>query len=416
MYDSARLKKQKNYKEDKYWASPFNFMADNNMGLEGRNVQIHDVTLRDGEQASNVAFSLGDRIRIAEALNDLGVARIEAGMPIISAEVRNGLKQMVDMGFDSEIVGFCRTDRLDVDLAEECGVKKIIVEHLMNPYLIQQAYGIDKQKVIDNCIDVIGYAQEKGLKTIFMGWDLTRVDDMEFLEDVYTQIFGQTSPESVVLVDTLGCALPRAAGYLVKQFREWLPDTVIEYHNHNEFGIANAGVLEAVAAGADIVHSSINGLGERTGNAATEEILVLLEVLAGVNTGANLEKIMETSILLENITSVTIPRNKPIVGRGLFDSESGIGVDIMRKLQATGFKVPEVTGAFAASMVGQDEGKPVLGKNSGRSTIAYFLEKHGLEASKDQIGEITEIVKAEGRIQRKLLSDSQFRGICEKVL
>ena len=397
MYDSDRLKQQKAFKEDMYWSSPFNFMADNNMGLEGRNVQIHDVTLRDGEQTSNVAFSMGDRLRVAEALNDLGVARIEAGMPIISEEVRASLKKMVDM-------------------AEECGVRKIIVEHLMNPYLIQHAYGIDRQKVIENCVDVIGYAQEKGLKTIFMGWDLTRVDDMEYLEDVYKQIFRQTSPDSVVLVDTLGCALPRAAGYLVKQFTEWLPGTVIEYHNHNEFGIANAGVLEAVAAGADIVHSSINGLGERTGNAATEEIVVMLEVLAGVNTGVNLEKIMEVSVLLENITNVTIPRNKPIVGRGLFDSESGIAVDIMRKLEATGFKVPEVTGAFSASMVGQDEGKPVLGKNSGKATIAYFLEKLDMQASKDQIGEITEIVKAEGRIQRRLLSEGQFRGICEKVL
>lgn len=416
MYDIERLKKQRHFKEDKYWASPLNFIPENNMGLDGRSVQIHDVTLRDGEQTSNLAFSMNDRIRIAEALDELGVSRIEAGMPIISPEIREGIKRIVDLNLKAEVIGFCRTDRVDVDLAEDCGVKTVIVEHVMNPYLIEQAYGIDRQAVIHNCVDVISYAKEKGLKTIFMGWDLTRADDMEFLHEVYTEIFRQASPASVVLVDTLGCALPRSASYLVRQFREWLPDTIIEYHNHNEFGLANAGVIEAVAAGADVVHTSINGLGERTGNAATEEIVAMLEVLAGVSTGVNMEKLMETSILLSNLTNQTIPRNKPVVGRGLFDMESGIAVDIMRKFQATGFNVPEVSGAYAAKMVGQQEGKPVLGKNSGRATIAYFLEKHGLEASKDQIAEITDRVKTEGRIQRKLLSETQFLGICQKVL
>ncbi len=416
MYDIERLKKQRSFKEGKYWASPLNFMGDNNMGLDGRKVKIHDVTLRDGEQTSNMAFSLADRVRVAEALDELGVARIEAGMPIISEEVRKGIRQIVDMNLNSEVVGFCRTDRLDVELAEECGVKSVIVEHIMNPYLIEQAYGIEKQQVIDNCIDVISYAQEKGLKTSFMGWDLTRADDFDLLEEIYTSIYSACSPESIILVDTLGCALPRAAGFLVKTFKGWMPDATLEYHNHNEFGIANAGVLEAVAAGVDVVHSSINGLGERTGNAATEEIAVLLEVLAGVDTGLNLNKLMDTSILLENLTNQTIAPNKPVVGRGLFDSESGIGVDIMRKLDAIGFEVPEVTGAFASSLVGQPDSNPVLGKNSGRSTIAFFLEKHGLDASKEQVAEITDRVKSEGRIQRKLLSDTQFLNICEKVI
>ena len=416
MYDIERLKQQQHFKEDKFWASHLNFLPENNMGMAGRQVNIHDVTLRDGEQTSNLAFSLSDRIRIAEALDDLGVARIEAGMPIISEEVRKGIRKMVDQNFNSDVVGFCRTNRLDVDLSVDCGVKTVIVEHVMNPYLIQQAYGIDKQKVIDNCVDVVSYAQENGLQTSFMGWDMTRCDDLDFLEDVYKQIFAQCSPASIILVDTLGCALPRAAGYLVKQFKTWLPEAVIEYHNHNEFGLAIGGVVEAVAAGAETIHTSINGLGERTGNAATEEVAMMLEVLAGVDTGLNLNKLMETSILLGNLTNQTIPRNKPIVGRGLFDMESGIAVDIMRKFKATGFDVPEVSGAYAASMVGQQEGLPVLGKNSGRATINYFLEKLGYTATDDQISELTERVKAEGRVQRKLLSETQFKGLCEKVL
>ena len=416
MYDLERLRQQKNYKEGSYWGSPLNFIDEVSQSLAGKTVGIHDVTLRDGEQTSNMAFSQAERIRVAEALNDLGVASIEAGMPVVSVEIRDGIKKMVDLDFDSEIIGFCRTHRLDVDLAEECGVKSIIVEHVANPYFIEQAYGKDCNQVIDNVVDVVNYASEKGLKVRFMGWDLTRADDMDYLEKMYKGIFSQCDPSSVILVDTFGCALPRAAGHLVKQFKEWLPDTPLEYHNHNEFGIANAGVVEAISAGAEVIHTSINGLGERTGNAATEEIVVLLEVLAGISTGVNMEKLMDTSVLLENLTNLPVPHNKPVVGRGLYRIEQGIGVDLMKKFEASGFNVPEWSSAFTATMVGQEIGKPVIGKNSGRSTVAYFLDKHDLTATEEQIAEITDIIKTEGRIQKKLLTEAQFISICDKVI
>lgn len=417
MYDIDRLKKNKNFKEGKYWVSPLNSLPDINLGMEGRKVKIHDVTLRDGEQTSNMAFSMAERVRIAEALDDLGVASIEAGMPIISQEVRDGIKQMVDLNLTSEVIGFCRTNRMDVDLAEECGVKSIIVEHVVNPYLIEQAYGIDSKQVIDNVVDVINYAKSKNLKVSFMGWDLSRADDFDYLETMYKQIFSASAPSSVILVDTLGCALPRAAGYLVKQVKEWLPDTTIEYHNHNEFGIANAGVLEAIAAGADVIHTSINGLGERTGNAATEEIVMMLEVLAGVDTGVNTEKLMQTSLLLENLTNLPVPHNKPMVGRGLFDIEQGVGIDLMNKMSSSGFTAADVTlTPYTAAMVGQEPAKPVIGKNSGRSTTKYFLEKFDLNADEDQIAEITEKLKYEGRLQKKLLTENQFISICESIL
>lgn len=417
MYDIDRLKKHKNFKEGQYWASPLNALPEINQNLNGKTIRIHDVTLRDGEQTSNMAFSMAERVRIAEALDDLGVASIEAGMPIISEEVRKGIKKMVDLNLTSEVIGFCRTNRTDVDLAEECGVKSIIVEHVINPYLIEQVYGIDPEQVVENVVAVISYAKSKGLKVSFMGWDLSRADDMDCLENMYKQICFLSSPSSVILVDTLGCALPRAAGYLVKQVKSWLPGVTIEYHNHNEFGIANAGALEAVAAGAEVLHTSINGLGERTGNAATEEIVMMLEVLAGVTTGVNTEKLMETSLLLENLTNLPVPHNKPVVGRGLFDVEQGVGIDIMRKMSANGFTAADVTlTPYTAEMVGQEPGKPVIGKNSGRSTTKYFLEKYGLVANEDQISEITDKLKYEGRLQKRLLTEQQFIRICERVL
>lgn len=414
MYDLERLKKQRTFKDKQYWGCPANFEGDNNQGMAGKKVRIHDVTLRDGEQTSKLAFSMGDRVRVAQALDEMGVARIEAGMPVVSAENRAGIRKIVDLGLKAEITAFLRADKLDIDLAEECGLKTVIIEHCINPYLIEQAYGLEKEQVIDRCVESMLYAQEKGMEVIFMGWDLTRADDMDYIHDCYDRMFKACAPQAFVLVDTFGIAVPRAAGHLVKQVQQWLPDTIIEYHNHNEFGLANAGVIEAVAAGAQVIHSSINGLGERTGNAATEEVAAMLELLCEVDTGIRLDKMMDVSVLVENLTNRPVHPNKPIVGRTLFDVESGVGVDIIRKLGKKGFDMP--ISAFVPALVGQPEGKLVLGKNSGRATIEYYLEKHGYSATREQVAEIVDVVKTEGRLQRALLSDVQFRGICERIL
>jgi isopropylmalate/homocitrate/citramalate synthase len=414
MYDIERLKKQRTFKDKQYWGCPTNFEGGVNQEMAGKKVRIHDVTLRDGEQTSKLAFSQGDRVRVAQSLDELGVARIEAGMPVVSAENRAGIKEIVELGLNAEIVGFLRANKLDVDLAEECGLKTVIIEHCINPYLIEQAYGLEKKEVISRCIEASNYAKEKGMKTIFMGWDLTRCDDMDYIKDCYDQIFAECQPEAFVLVDTFGIAVPRAAGQLVRMVKEWLPETIIEYHNHNDYGLANAGVIEAVAAGAEVIHGSINGLGERAGNAATEEVIAMLEVLCEVDTGADLSKLMDVSILVENLTNRPVPPNKPVVGRTLFDVETGVGVDIIRKLGNKGFDMP--ISSIVPGLVGQPEGNLVLGKNSGRATIEFYLEKHGITANKEQVAQIVDIVKTEGRLQRALLSDVQFKGICERVL
>lgn len=247
-----------------------------------------------------------------------------------------------------------------------------------------------------------------------MGWDMTRIDDMDYLENFYKSLASQCDPAAIVLVDTFGAALPRAAGFLVQKVKEWVPGITIEYHNHNEFGLANAGVLEAVSSGADVVHSAVNGLGERTGNAATEEIAAMLELMAGVKTGIDLSRLMEVSILVENASRRPVPANKPVVGRGLFNVETGVAVDLITKMESKGFDMS--VSPMVPSIVGQPKTELVLGKNSGKATIEYHLHRHNLTATPDQTEEILGQVKSEGRLQRTLLSDPQFLAICNKVL
>ena len=247
-----------------------------------------------------------------------------------------------------------------------------------------------------------------------MGWDLTRGDDLDFIKDIYTTFVRDSQPDGVVLVDTFGVALPRTIRFIVRKVREWLPNVPLEFHTHNEFGLANAGILESVAEGASVIHTAINGLGERTGNAATEEVAMTLELLAGIKTGLRLDRLMDTSLLVENISRRKVPSNKPIVGRGLFDNETGIGVDLHRKMQKNGFNI--TIQPFLPHLVGQDPLRLVLGKNSGAATIEYFLDKLAFEATKDQVKEITDRVKREGRLQRALLTEAQFSKICEEVI
>jgi 2-isopropylmalate synthase len=413
-FNVERLKSKPYFNNDGWWVCPFNFVEGVSNDFDGKNVTIHDVTLRDGEQTFGVAFSPDERVRIAEALDELGVPRVEVGMPPASSEILEGIKQVVQRNLNTEIVAFIRTLKDDIDMSIDCGVKTVILEHITNPYACEAGYGLDRAEVIDRIVSNVLYAKEKGLKTIFMGWDLTRGDDLDFIRDVYTTFARESQPDGVVIVDTFGVALPGAIRFIFRKLREWMPNVPLEFHTHNEFGLANAGILEAVAEGASVIHTAINGLGERTGNAATEEVATMLELLAGIKTGLILDRLMDVSLLVENISGRRVPSNKPVVGRGLFDMETGIAVDLHRKMEKNGFNI--TVQPFLPHLVGQDPIRLVLGKNSGTATIGYFLDKLGFEATNEQVKEVTERVKREGRRQRALLTEQQFAKICKEVM
>lgn len=414
-YSIERLEGKPYFKNGAWWVSPFNYIIDEvSSEFKGKKVTIHDVTLRDGEQTFGVAFSPDERVRVAEALDELGVPRIELGMPPASPVILEGMKRVVKRNLKAELVAFVRTIKSDIDMAIDCGVKTVILEHIMNPYACELAYGLDKAAVIDRLVSSVRYANEKGLKTIFMGWELTRGDDLDYIKDVYTTVVRESHLDGLVVVDTVGTAMPRVIRFIFRKLGEWLPGVPLELHTHNEFSLANAQVLEAVAEGATVIHTAMNGLGERTGNTATEEVAVMLELLAGVKTGIALNRIKYASSVVENISRRPVPPSKAIVGNGLSDMETGIGVDLYRKFEKAGFNIS--IQPFMPEIVGQEPFKLVMGKNSGGATTEYFLDKLGFEATEDQVKEITERVKYEGRVQKSLISEQQFANICKEVI
>jgi isopropylmalate/homocitrate/citramalate synthase len=217
-----------------------------------------------------------------------------------------------------------------------------------------------------------------------------------------------SNPDSVGVVDTMGCALPEAIKYMVRLVKG-ITKLPVEVHTHNDFGMAVATELAGVEAGAECVHSCANGLGERTGNAALEELMVALHVLYGYNTQYKLNKLPELGELVSRISRFDTAVNKPILGNRNFTRESGIGVDLVVKEPLAMFGThPALTGR---------QGEVVLGKKSGKASITYNLEQLGISGVDDEaIGEMLRLVKDRGIEKRGLVTPDEFKEIAESVL
>jgi methanogen homocitrate synthase len=402
-----KMKGQPWFDETK-WVSPMNFADGVMTDTVSKEVYIHDVTLRDGEQTTELNWTEEERIEIALLLNDLGVKSIEIGMPIVSQDIVRASQQLGEMGLKSELVGFCRAITDDVDAALTAKLPKIIIEHAVNPYTNLYGYRADQQKVIDRVVKAIDYAVERGLRVTFMGWDVTR-SPIEGVLPVYEAVFKRCPVESVVFTDSFGVGTPRAIGKAIRTFKEAFPIPV-EFHVHNEFGMAMGAVMEAVYAGVDGIHSSINGLGERTGNVATEEVIAALKLLLEVETGTDLSLVEKITTRIAEITGIVIPPNKPVSGRKLFWLESGVVVQAKSRIEEAG--IPAAMTPYLASVTGRGDTEIVLGGSSGKENIQYYLDK--LDMPYDETFDFETVlaeVKRLSRNVRRKLTDEEFRDI-----
>lgn len=393
--------------DGKWWVSPYNFVPDVRTGLElPEKVEIHDATLRDGEQTPGVVFSIDDKIKIATKLDEIGVERIEAGMPAVSPQDAEAIKEISKLGLKSRIYTFARAMKQDIDMALECGAQGVIIEVPIGyPKLVGQ-FGWTWEDVFKKSRDVINYAKDQGLHTVYFPYDTTRARE-EDLTNLCRAISQESMPDSIGIVDTMGCATPEAIKYMVRWVKG-MTGLPIEIHTHNDFGMGVATELAAVTAGAEVVHSCGNGLGERTGNAALEELMLGLDLLYGYETGYKLDKLPELGDMLSEISNIGIARNKPVLGSGNFIRESGIGIQYVMEDPLVMFGThPQLTGRV---------GEVVLGKKSGKASIVYKLGQLGLgEAEDEQVAEMLTRVKQKGIAKKDILSDVEFIAIVSEV-
>jgi isopropylmalate/homocitrate/citramalate synthase len=396
------------YRENQWWVSSYNFLPGvrSKFNLPER-VTIHDATLRDGEQTPGVVFSVADKIAIAEKLDEIGVDRIEAGMPVVSAEDFQAIKEISRLGLKSRIYAFVRAMNADIDKAVECGCHGVIIEIPIGYPKLKYQFHWTWEDVLRKSVGVINYAKSRGLYAVYFPYDTTRARE-EDLRNLLSRIMQDAPPDSIGLVDTMGCALPEAIKYLVRLIKS-LTNLPVEVHTHNDFGMAVATELAGVEAGAECVHSCANGLGERTGNAALEELIVALHVLYGYETQYDLGKLPELGELVRRLSKQGFAVNKPILGERNFTREAGIGVDLVVKEPLAMFGThPALTGR---------RGEVVLGKKSGKASIAYHLEQMGIRDADDgATAEMLRRVKEKGIEKRGLVSPEEFREIVDSVL
>ena len=405
----------KPYSTDSWWVAPTNFEPDVMGNKAPDSVYIHEVTLRDGEQTLGVAFKEDERIRIAEALSEIGIQRIEVGMPLVSDSIFRATKRLVEMGLDAKIVPQARAEMHDIKYTMETGADAIIIVHTINPYHCQYAFDLSPEGLIERLVETLSYAKEQGLQTTFMAADTFRTP-LPYMLEVYETVAREAKPDSMSLTDTVGVATPFAVRWVTERVKEVAPGIDLEFHGHNDFGMATACALGAVLGGATGIQASFNGLGERTGNIPTEEIVAALEIQAGIKTGIDLDGLGQVAQLVANISQVPIIPGKAITGENLFKMEAEIVAFISDKLEKAG--IGNAMLPYKPEVFGHEGISYVLGKRSGLVAIESALERLGLglTATEEQKKEMLELVKSESRLQKAVVSDQQFRSMAQRVL
>jgi isopropylmalate/homocitrate/citramalate synthase len=398
------------WKSDRWFSSPWNFLPEIREGLSlPGTVQVHDVTLRDGEQQAGVVFTKDDKLAIAESLAEAGVHRIEAGLPAVSPADDAAVREMVKMGLPSTIYAFSRCMVDDVKRAADCGVEGVVMEIPSSHHLIEKAYRWPVERAIDASIEATSLAHELGLRVSFFPIDATRAGLVEYL-DLLEKVATDGHVDAVGLVDTFGVLSPHGVQLFVRQTRERL-GVPLETHFHMDFGLGVANTLLAVAEGVEVIQTTVTGIGERAGNTPMEETVLALLTMYGVDTGIATERFFELSKQVMTIAGVSQPSNRPVVGERLYNVESGI---ISTWVRNVGDELTE-SFPYRPELVGQPAPVLVLGKGSGIDSIAAALERTGRSASTEQMMTILDEVKARSLETKGLIDDDTFGVIADQV-
>ncbi len=390
---------------DQNWISELNKTAEIQSAFDhSKPIKFYDTTLRDGEQSVGVCFNPEEKLAIAIKLAELGVSRIESGFPRVSVEDTSAVEKILAANLSSEIWGFSRAVRADLDAHIELGTDAALIE-ISTSNLKMEAYGFTREKVISKVKDAISYAKDNGIKTVnFFAVDSTR-SDLDFLKEVYLTAIDAGADE-ISVVDTIGACGPEAAEWLIREVKTWIGETPLHWHGHNDFGLATAAAIGAVRGGAEWIQGTINGMGERAGNADICEVALALQCLYNVPVELDLTKAREVSKIVQQAGNYTVDGWKPVVGEYLYTRESGA--------VANQFHQPSAIEPYSSDVVAAER-RIVLGKKSGLSSIDLKVTELNLNLAKDKYPEVLNEVKQRATAAKGLLSDNEFIKIVESA-
>jgi isopropylmalate/homocitrate/citramalate synthase/RimJ/RimL family protein N-acetyltransferase len=363
-------------------------------------VGLYDTTLRDGEQSVGVVLMPEEKLEIARALDAAGIDRIEAGFPRVSEDDWRAVELIAGAGLRAEIWGFSRAVQTDVEALVELGIEASVIESPISDAKLQ-ALGVSRDSMLERIRNAVSFAAANGIRVAFFGVDSSRAD-MEFFRRAYDAAV-EAGAKEVVVVDTIGIATPEAAALLVGEAVDLLGhDVPVHWHGHDDFGLATAAAIAAVQAGATWVQGTVNGMGERAGNADLIEVALALEALYGIPTRLDLTKACGLSKLVQERAGTSLAPWKSVTGENLFVRESGA--------VAAQFLDPPAIEPYASTLVGQERGI-VLGKKSGLDSIRIKAVELELDVAEERYAELLVEVKRVGTEKRGAVTDDELRRL-----
>ncbi|GAB4539566.1 MAG: homocitrate synthase [Pleurocapsa sp.] len=345
-------------------------------------IQINDTTLRDGEQAAGVAFTVAEKVFFATLMDAIGVQELEVGIPAMGSTEAEAISEITNLGLKTKLTGWNRAVRSDIDASLSCGLERVHISVPVSEIQIGVKFQGNCQLVLNKLRDTIKYACDRGLYVSVGGEDSSRADD-KFLLDVAlaAQDWGASRFR---FCDTVGILDPLTTYKKVQQLVSKLIIPV-EMHTHNDFGMATANALAGIRAGATSVNTTVNGLGERAGNAALEEVVMALKRIYGMNIGIDTSKFKAISEFVVDASGCDVPPWKAIVGKNAFAHESGIhGHGVLQN--------PATYEPFNPEEVGRERSL-VIGKHTGKHLVTNFLQQYGITLSQAETRSLVDAVR-----------------------
>jgi 2-isopropylmalate synthase len=357
-------------------------------------VVFWDETLRDGEQTPGVYYTLDEKVRLAKMLDDVGVDILNCGIPAVSPGELAAVKAIAKEGLaHASVLGACRTLRGDIDACLKADVDEVSPFIAISDVHLKYKLRKTREEAVAMAVDAVEYAKSHGLKTTIVTEDTVRAD-LDVVQQLYNRCI-DAGADRALFCDTVGVMTPAATRWWFAQIRERVNGAAeFGFHNHNDYGLGTANALAAIEEGVPVVNCTLNGIGERAGNVAFEQVVMALRDLYGVRTSIKVDKLMELSRAVEEASGIPVGLTQPVVGYNAFTHESGIHTDGVIKNAATYEPIQ-------AEHLGRER-RFVFGKHTGTTAVSDRLEKNGVTGvPKEQVAEIANRIKAHTEGQSK---------------
>lgn len=363
----------------------------------GEKIYIVDTTLRDGEQTAGVVFANHEKVTIAKMLSDLGIDQLEVGIPTMGGDEKIAIKEICKKNLNSSIMAWNRANKNDIAESIDCGVDAVAILISVSDIHIKHKLKSSREWVIENMVKSVEFAKQNGLYVSVNGEDASRADD-EFLCKFILEA-KNAGADRFRYCDTVGVMNPFKIREKIEMIKKntWMD---IEMHTHNDFGMATANAIAGVLGGANHIGVTVNGLGERAGNAALEEVLMGLKYVHGYDIGVKTEMFKDLSEYVSKSSGRQLPAWKAIVGDNMFSHESGIHAD-------GALKNPEIYEAFNPSEVGLQR-QIVIGKHSGKAALVNKFREYGIALKEGEATCLLEKVRELSVMLKRSLFDKEI--------